>query len=281
MSLHSRILSRAASITALSLFSVGSVSAELPSLNKQPWFGYFAGYQNKRVIFGISSTGSIKVTPLNDRGRPFGPHDYFTILFGVEETLPDGKTDIKGIKADTLTSEQPATDKLEKVVIRGKTSSDAEFEATFTQDRGVISITGRVVDPGKLKNPTRFGVMVKIPNTFPIWMKDGKNKNPKAEENLQKRLETDSLKLTWVNGKNIVHNFAKPVDAGSPELGGPGIAKAEMEIAPYKNRKFSFISARPSLITLSNTSIAPLCEGFLIHWTADPAGKATFSIELK
>lgn len=267
----------------MSACCITKLSAQLPSLDKAPWFGYFAGYQNNRVSIGLSASGEIKVTPLDQKGNNFGPHSYFMILFGIEEVLPDGKFEMKKIKAETLTSEQAATDSLEKVIIRGKVSAEAGFEAVIEQDRGVISITGRVTDTGMFKkNPVRFGVQVKIPDTYPPWMREDKWKSDKkALAAVQKKIKSDQIKLVWTDGKKISQSFEQPVEAASKDLNGTGIAKAEIEIGTYKNRKFYFAASDSSAITLSNAGPAPLCDGFLIHWTPDAGGKARFSFEVK
>lgn len=268
----------------LGIGCVAPISAQLPALNEAPWLGYFAGYENKCFTFGLTAAGEIKVTPLNDKRDEFGPNDHFAILFGIEEVLPDGKSEMKKIKAESLTSEQAATDKLEKIVIRGKVSADAGFEAMIQQDRGVISITGRVTETGSFKkNPIRFGVQVKFPDTYPKWMREEKWKNDqKAMAALQKKLTLDTIKITWTDGKRMTQSFEEPVDAAaSKKLNGPGISKAEVETGTYKNRVFIFSASKPSAITLSNAGPTPLCDGFSIHWTPSAEGKTAFSFEMK
>lgn len=270
-------------LLGLSLGWVANVPAQLPALNKAPWLGYFAGYENKRFTFGLTAAGEIKVTPLTDKGDEFGPNHHFAILFGIEEILPDGRLEMKKIKPETLTSEQAATDKLEKVVIRGKVSADAAFEAVFAQDRGVISITGRVTETGGFKkNPIRFGVQVKFPDTYPKWMREDRWKSDeKAMAALRKQMESEIIRITWTDGTKVTHSFEKPVDAASKTLNGPGISKAEIEVATYKNRRFIFSASPSSGITLSNAGSAPLSDGFFIHWLADAEAKSAFSFEIK
>ncbi len=270
-------------LLGLSIGCLPNVSAQLPTLDDAPWLGYFAGYENKRFTFGLTAAGEIKVTPLNDKRDPFGPNDHFAILFGIEEVLPDGKSEMKKIKAESLTSEQAATDTLEKIVIRGKVSADAGFEAVIQQDRGVITINGRVTETGSFKkNPIRFGVEVKFPDTYPKWMREEKWKSDqKAMAALQKKLALDTIKLTWTDGKRMTQSFEEPVDVLSKKLNGPGISKAEVETGTYKNLIFIFSASKPSALTISNKGSAPLCDGFSIHWTPDLDGKAAFSFEMK
>ena len=58
------------------------------------------------------------------------------------------------------------------------------------------------------------------------------------------------------------------VEAASKELNGPGIAAAEIEIAAYKGKKFLFIASENSAMTLWNSKVEPLHEGFTINWHA-------------
>lgn len=270
-------------LLVLGLGWIANAPAQLPALNKSPWQGYFAGYENKRFTFGLASGGEIRVTPLNDKGEEFGPNHHFAILFGIEEILPDGRLEMKKIKPETLTSEQAATDKLERVVIRGKVSADAAFEAVFAQDRGVISMTGRVMETGGFKkNPIRFGVQVRFPDTYPKWMREDRWKSDeKAMAALQKQMKAEIIRITWTDGTKVTHSFEAPVDAASKTLNGPGMSKAEIEVAAFKNRRFVFSAPPSTPMTLSNAGSAPLSDGFSIHWSPDAEAKSAFSLEIK
>lgn len=259
------------------------VAAQLPSLDAKPWDGHFAAFESSRFTVGITCNGEIKVTPLNHKGEPFGVFNQFTVLFGVEEIMPDGSFEMKKIKAETLESDQEPSTKLEKVVIRGQVSANAAFEATIEQIRGMIQISGRVTEPGMFKkNPIRFGVQVRIPDTYPPWMREERWQNDrKAMAAQDKKLKADRLTLQWSDGKRLKQTFGQALTAASPELNGPGIAKAEIEIGTYKDRTFIFHAASPSKMTLSNKAPARLCDGFTIHWTPDEQGTGRFGFEVK
>ena len=274
------------------------VSAELPSLDEQPWLGYYAVVANKRLQFTFAANGKIALTPIGDKGDPVAHTLAIPIEILIEE-MTDGKPVAKQIKPETLESPQPATDKLEKVVITGKVTGEAAFEVTLEQARGGISIGGRITDPGTLtKNPLRFGIRAKIPNAYPKANveeikdsdkeltkeekraerkakrdaeKDGKGdakKDAKKDADELEKIKADRIDLKWTDGTRKKQTFEKEVEAASKDLNGPGIAGAEIEISAYQGKKFLFIASPNSAMTLANDKPAPLFQGFSITWAA-------------
>jgi hypothetical protein len=273
-------------LITLAGFSLPQARAQLPFIEKQPWLGYFAAYEGRRFTVGITAHGEIKLTPLNDKGEPFGPNMNFPFLIGIEEVPAGGKIEMKVIKQETLKSVQLPTDKLERVVIQGQVSADAVFEAVIEQKGGTISIGGRVLNQGQFKkNPIRFAVRARIPNIYP-WTADTawKNDTTKTEAFL-KKAAGDRLEMTRTDGKRITRTFEKPVDAASEEVTGPGIARMEIRMHGLANRQFLFNSSENSVMSLTNQPTAPLYEGFTIHWTPDldkdKDGTARFSFLVK
>lgn len=246
--------------------------AQLPTLSQSPWLGYFAAHEGRRFKFGITGRGEIKLTPLNDKGAEFGPHMTLPVQVGIEEILPDGKTDMKVIRADTLQSQQTATDKLERVVIQGKVSADAAFEAVIEQKAGTISIGGRLLDKGQFqKNPVRFAVRVRIPNNYPWTKEESWKSHPEKVAPFLKKIGKDSIEMTRIDKKRITWTFEKPVDASSPDLSGPGMSRIEIAMQSFGDRRLLFNASENSRITLSNTPDSPLYEGFTLTWIPDVA----------
>jgi hypothetical protein len=256
-------------------------SAQLPSLNEQPWLGYFTAFESKKYHFGVMSVGKAMLTPMGDKGTAVSHALAIPIQIGIEEVLPDGKVTMKEIKPETLSSAEAASDKLVKTVIKGKVTGDAAFEATIEQDRGVISLGGRVVDPGTLKNPLRFAIRVRFPEAY----KYNNPKDKKEEKAFEKKIEDDRIDMKWTDGKRKKQELNVAMEAASKDLNGPGIAAAEIEISAYKGKKFLFIASENSAMTLWNSKVAPLHEGFTINWRPDPEkdkeGKARLSFEVK
>ncbi len=278
-------------LVSLLLSAAGSLplAAQLPSLGNPPWLGYFAVVAGKHCNFSVSSQGKITLLPVDDKGQPVAKTLAIPVEITVEEILPDGKSTVKQIKPESLTSGQPATDKLEKTVIRGKVTGDAPFEITIEHLRGLISLGGRLLEPGThAQNTLRFSIRLKFPSAYAKNQKGG-NKDEKDEKKdaraFEKKISNDCIDLKWTDGKRKKQTFDKSVDASSKDLNGPGIAAAAIEIAAYKGNKFLITASENSSLVLSNAKSAPLHEGFAIHWrpdsAKDPAGKARISIEVK
>lgn len=274
-----------ASLVAAVLFGlIGTqrVTAELPILKKQPWIGYFAVVENRNYHFSIDTNGVAILTLMNPKGEPMGVATQIAISCIVEEILPNGETQLKKIKKGSLESTDPATDKLEKTSIRGSVTGDAAYEVAVEQDRGVISIGGRITDTGTLtKNPLRFTVRVKIPNVYAAVEKEGRM----AQKAFEKRIKDDRMVLKWTDGKQLKQAFTERVDVTSKEINGPGIANAEVEMNYYNGKRLLFNAAENSAITLWNDSPAPLHEGFTLNWVVDtakdPTGKSRLSLHVK
>jgi hypothetical protein len=313
-----------AGLLASVLFSATGIqpaSAQLPSLNDPPWLGYNSVFANKRYQFTITAQGKIMLTPMNEKGDPVAHTLAIPVEIIIQEMMPDGKPVWKQINAQSLASAQPATDKLEKVVLTGKVTGDAAFEATIEQSRGAISIGGRITNPGTLtKNPIRFGIRVKFPNAYPKVeveekkedakektkeeireekraerkakreadsKKDGKKDDKKGDADAAalKKIEEDRIDMKWTDGTRKKLSLIDEVDATSKEINGPGIAGAEIEVSAYQGRKLLLIASTNSSMTLANEKTGPLFQGFSLNWLPDAAkdkeGKARLTIEAK
>lgn len=269
--------------TASACFLVnGSLHAALPTMGEQPWMGYFVGYGDKKFRFTVDQNAKIMLVPLNQKGEPMSKVTQIPILFGIEETNAEGRSYLRKILPETLESSDEKTSKLEKCTIRGKVTGEASFELHLSQERGVISLGGRMTDPGKLtRNPVRFVIRPDFPNAYPYDKKDDK----KGAKDFEKKIKDDRIDIKWTDGKKTKLTFEKDVDANSNEVNGPGIAATIIETAAYKDIRFIFTATPDSSMKFSNEKTAPLYKGFAITWQADPEkdkeGKARLSIEVK
>ena len=256
--------------------------AQLPALDDKPWLGYYAAVEHKRFNLGVTAQGKISLIPMGRTGKPVAHNLAIPILVGIEEMQPNGQYSLKEIQPATLESSSPATDKLENAVIRGKVTGDASFEVTLEHERGVISIGGRMLDPGKLKGASRFVIRMRFPNAYAQTRK-ARDKND--EKDFQKQVKGDRIDLKWTDGKRKKQAMDEKVDASSKDINGPGIAAAEVEISSYQGRNFYVSSSENANLSLWNGGSAPLNQGFTFVWTPeaakDPEGKARLSIELK
>lgn len=271
-------------IAALLLVATGvqPAGARLPALEVQPWLAYYAVFANKHFQFGITSQGKIILTPSGTKNDPVRPSLAIPMEITVAEIRPDGSASVRKLQPESLESTQPATAKLEKTVIRGTVTGGASFELILEQNRGVISLGGRLLDPGsRTKNPLRFSLRVKFPSAYPFDRQDDK----KEEREFRKKTGDDHLDLTWTDGQRKKQPFDRKLDATAKDLNGPGIAAAEVDISAYKGKRFLFTATPNSSMTLSNNKAAPLHEGFTLHWLPDPAkdpdGKSRLLIEVR
>ena len=262
---------------------ISPVSAELPGREEKEWLGYFVGFQNRKFQFAITSQGKAAIKVIGKKGEPLAKKLTIPVEFLVEEIRPGGKPSVKNLLPETLESAQPATLKPQQIVIRGKVTGEASFEVFVNEDRGVISLGGRLLDPGTLtKNPLRFSIRLKFPDAYSNAKANG---DKKEEKQLQEKSKNDRLQLSWTDGTRVRQPTDKAVAAGSKEINGPGIAAMQVEFSSYDEKKFEFTASPGSKMTLSGGPAAPLHQGFTVTWLTDPAkdpeGKARLSFEVK
>ena len=267
----------------IGLAGILPAAAELPILQEKQWLGYFVGFENKKFTFGITGQGKAAINVIGKKGEPLNRKLAVQVDFVIEEVLANGKTTQRYLVPETLESTQSATSKPKDVVFRGKVKGDAEFEVSMTEDRGVISLGGRLLNPGTLtKNPLRFSIRMKFPEAYPYEKEGGDKKQEKAFES---KTQNDRIQLIWADGKRLKPSTTESVDAGSKEINGPGITAAQIEFSSYQENKFLVTATPNSLLSLSNSKAGPLHGGFFLNWTPDPVkdpeNKARLQFEVK
>ncbi len=272
----------------LSATGLQPLQAQLPSIDKQPWIGYFAAHTSNRCQIGVSTMGELHLKPVVS-GSSIADSYVIHIEPTVLETQTSGKTVAKRLIADSLETTDSATEKLEKVTYRGKVSGNATFEVTVEQNRGIIYLGGRLLDPGNLKNPLKFVISVKIPKLQPTARKSGadlsEREKRREEKALADKLRGDRLSLKRSDGSALRLPLSEPVDAGSGEINKPDITELELQSETFRGRKLMLTASPGTAMTLSNSKSAPLYQGFEVAWTPvptkDPDGSARLAISFR
>lgn len=271
-------------VTSLLLAASGfdAATAELPSLGVQPWFGYYAVFSNKKIQFTFNTLGEIKILPILEKGPPLGDNFRIPINILLEQVQSNGTATPMTIAQDSWNAKQPATDKLEKAVITGKTKDGVSFELELEQTRGIILIGGHVVDSGTIpKNSIRMSAQFKVP----FFYRQEKPLEGKEEKAFQKKIANDHLELKTVDGKHRKQPFASEADASSKSFNEPAITDVRFEVpSVYAARKLDFTASPNTSFVFSNEK-TQLWKGFTMTWVQDPLkdpeGKARLAIEAK
>ncbi len=259
----------------------GRVGAQLPSLDVRNWVGHFLALEFRDFQFALTTHGEGKIIPFGRTGKPVGRSIQPSVSFFIEETLPDGRVVARKIQPESLESASEAATALEAVTLLGEATGGARFEVYLEADRDVISIGGRVTDPGTL-NPEdlRFTVRVSFPSAYRSY-----SKAKQEERTFQRRVKGDRLVLQWADGKRARHGTAEPVRLAEGALDGPGIAEMKLSVDAYQERVFVLAATEGSAIKLWNRGERPLHAGFSANWqpdpAADPEGKARLVFTVK
>ena len=266
----------------MGLIGILPVHAALPTLTEKEWLGYFVGMKHRAFLFGITSEGKATIKPMGEKGEPASIKLTIPVDFKILETLPDGKVISRQIQPQSLESAQPATNNPQNIVIKGKVTGSASFEIFINEERGGISLGGRLLEPGTSKNPMRFAIDLKIPDVYADTKKGGDKKAAKAQEEKAKK---DKLQLIWTDKKAVKQSLTEKINASSKEISGPGITSVLLELDAYNGKKIEVIASENSSITLENKQPASLIDGFSMTWTSDiskdPEGKARLIFGMK
>jgi len=254
----------------------GTARADLPMLKEQPWLGSFIAFKDRDARFLLSSKGNAMFEPLKRDGSPIAVTNPITVKFDIFETLPDGKTVRKKIDDDAFTSDSPATLDPEKpVTIQGTVTGGAKFEITVSEDKGAISLSGRITDKGSLTNPLHLAISIDfLPYKFIGVESDEQQKA------FEKRAKRDEIKLELPGRQSLSLDF---LDAMNPaEKAKDGFSTAEIRTEGYGGLRWNLTASPKSTLRFEDKKERPLWNGFSITWTlnegADPtAEKFTIS----
>lgn len=270
------------SITCIaSLILVASAAlparAQLPTLEREPWLGFFAAYTSNRFQVGITSQGEFQFKGLNRSSVAVGNRP-FEIVPLIVETLPNGKPSYHDLDPESLETTDSSTERLEKTSFRAKTKSGIPFEVSFEESRGLILLGGRITGPASTKNPLAFSFVVRMPDLYAndLKMIEGAE-NEREKKKLQKIFDKDTsgdrASWKWTDGTRMKRTLAEPLEISSKEINGPGISEFEIESLAYQERKFQLNAAPNSSMKMvgKTQTAAPLHRGFVILWSQDPA----------
>jgi hypothetical protein len=270
-------IARIASSLILAASAVFPAQAQLPTLEREPWLGFFAGHSSKRFQFGITSQGEIQIKLLDRSGSPIGIRPY-EIVPMIVETLPNGSPAFQDHEPESLETSDSTTEKLEKTTFRAKTKSGIPFEVTVEEARGLIMLGGRVTDPAASKNPAAFAFVVRMPDLYGNEVKNiEETENERDKKKLLKAFEKktngDRASWKWTDGTKMRQSLNDKIEISSKEINGPGITEFEIEALAFQEHKFQFTAAPNSSMKLVGRSpeAAALNSGFVILWTQDPA----------
>lgn len=240
--------------------------AELPTLDVKGWYGRFIGLETRTHHFGLTGDGKGTLAPIGKRGDPVSHPICPSITFLIEESLPDGRVIARQIQKESLTSDSPAATAFEKISFTGKVTGDAAFAVDIEANRGVISLGGRLIDPGTLTvNPVKFIIRVTFPSAYRnVSVAD------RQEKAFLRRVQDDRLDLVFTDGKRFKQKTAELVDAKDPKLNGPGISEAKLQLDAFQGKAFEFTTSGASKMSLWTRAAQPLHEGFTINWESDP-----------
>ncbi len=284
MPFNARVMLRKSQIIGLLvplLFAGGSARVDggsLPALQVKPWEGYFVAHETRACQFALGCDGVGTITPKNRRGESFGLNRALGFVMSIEEVLPSGKVVVRRVDPDSLETKDKATTKPKTVKYRGKVTGDASFEAVMEFEGSKMRLGGRVLDPGKLKNPLRFVVKVVVRDLY-------HGADPK-DRDFRRKVKDDEVRYETLAGKRGKIEMGEEVDADVEKtISDKGLASMRFESGVYKGRRFEFSCVDGGAIRIEHPAGKPLTGGMMIGWRPDPKkdaeGKARLEISVR
>ena len=262
--------------TCLSLVCLLPCSAELPILQEKPWLGHFVGYERRGFRFGIKEDGRMTLEAKARDGKYLINDRALNLYFEVIEVSGD-RTYTKKVIEESLTTTDTAAKNPSKATFRGKVTGDAEFEATVEFDGDTISLGGRILSNGSIKNPLQFQVRARHSDVYRYSSDANVKQDAKRDRIEYVRLDKKKGKAEWLEG----------IDLSSNEVSGQGLASACVQVNCYEGREFLYTHVGSGKLTMQNTkfiSAAPRA-GFSVLWRndaeKDPEGKGRFQLLFK
>ncbi len=248
----------------------------MPALQVKPWEGCFVGHETRACQVALGCDGMAVITPKNRRGDSFGPNRALALAMTIEEVLPGGRVVTKRIDPDSLETKDEPTAKPEIIKYRGKVTGGASFEVVMEFDGSKLSIGGRVLDSGKLKNPLRFVVKTVMRDLY-------HGADPKDRE-FRRKVKDDEVRYQTIDGKRGKIEMGEVVDVAK-EIGDKGLATMRFESDAYDGRRFEFSCVDGGAIRIEHPAGKPLVGGMMINWYSDPKkdteGKARLEISIR
>lgn len=280
-------LIRACAALWLATSAIVPVQAQLPTIAEEKWLGFFAVHASNRQLFSIDSMGNMLLEPVNS-GKPGAMKYGVSIAPKITETSAAGRTTNKKVKAESLETSDSPTGKLQKVTYRAKVTGDATFEITAEQSRDIIYLSGRLLDPGKVKNP-QFAVVVNVPSLFAGELKSvaglESREKRKVEKKLADKLRGDRATIKKSNGDLLKLTPDEGANVTGEAFSGPGITSVELDCSVFDKRTLAISASTGTSMSLIKKPDAALLKGFDLLWvidsTKDPADKAQLAIQFR
>lgn len=245
--------------------------AKLPELDKAPWFGQFAAYDDRHSRFTFSGDAKIEIRPVVDK-KMLGAGYAMRIGFAVRETMPDGREFMRGLDPEQLTTDDAPSAEFDTFTVRGKTKQGIAVEIVVAKERNGYRIGGRLVDPpqgGKSRH--EFVVQTRF-DDFYRHVQD-----PEAKKHLG-NIKDDELKLRLANGSRERLPMGEKLE--NPEaVKAMDIREAELEMYGLRGTSVEFAASDKSRLRIQKDNDERLNKGFRFSWTADADPAAATATE--
>lgn len=239
----------------------------LPSMQDQPWLGYFSGYERRDFHFGVNNEGQCALYLMKTRRDRASHTKTIKIYTELMVENAQGKRFYKRLKEDEgFATKQKAGLDHKEVTFTAESSGDAKVQINVKYEGNRIIMDGKILDRGKLKDGKLFlGFKVMMPS-FYHSATYGKDKD-KAKAKMRR----DKFRLTRAdNGKRESLKVYEDYDFTSPDLGEGKITALEVDMDAQEGKTFLFTTLdRKGVFQLDNRykgKKAPPWKGYYVKW---------------
>lgn len=204
-----------------------------------PWGGVFSGYTRRGFHFIINDEAQCELFIIDKKRKRVGQSRKVRIYPEVVVELPDGKRITKSLKNDTgYQTDQEASLKHKEVKLTSLTVGEAKVEMTISYEGNEITMDGRILDRGKLKEgKLYFSYRVAVPAMYTdTYAKD--KKKEKA------RMRRDKIKFYRAKDrKKVSLSSYKTVNLEDEGMADGGVTEVSVSMDGQEGRDLIFTTA--------------------------------------
>ena len=248
-------------------FPLPSAHAQrLPAMAEAPWGGVFSGYARRGFHFIINDEAQCELFLIDKKRNRVGQSRKVRIHPEVVIEFPDGKRITKSLKNDTGydTQQEPSLTH-EKVTLTSLTVGEAKVEMTVSYSGNEITMNGRILDRGKLKEgKLYFSYRVAVPAMYTDTYASDKKKE-------KSRMRRDRIKFQRSKDrKKVSLSSYKTVNLEDEGMADGGVTELSVSMDGQEGRKFIFTTAGgEGVLTFGNKvegHDGRLWQGYRVIW---------------
>lgn len=252
-------------------------------MDEMPWTGFLSGHIRHGFEFGVNNEGECEIYLIGKGRKRVGATRKVRIYTEVVVEMPDGKRIVKRLKKNEgfWTDQKPGL-KHKEVKFTAETYGDAEVEIFIQYNGNEITLDGRILERGDLKQGKLFITFKVLVPAMYTSTYAGDDDKAKA------RMRRDRIKFIRAKDqKTIKLKSYEEVDLEDERMAKEGVTELRVSMDGMERRTFVFTTTDgKGVLGFENKTPkkkGKLWAGYVVKWQRAMGDKkaAPFVIEVK